>query len=91
MPHDDEPVFKRSRWGTNRYYYNPQNPVGLALIVLSLLFAGTMMILMTNRAGPFKPPAPTPLPSYTYSWPPPRSETPAAWPAPPSPISTPAP
>ncbi|MFD5409235.1 hypothetical protein OG749_41155 [Streptomyces nojiriensis] len=60
MPHDDEPVFKRSRWGTNRYYYNPANPVGLALIVISLVFAATMLILMSNRAGPFAPePAPT--------------------------------
>ncbi|PWK71311.1 hypothetical protein BCL76_104417 [Streptomyces sp. CG 926] len=52
---DDEPVFKRSKWGTNRYYYNPANPVGLALIVISLVFVVTMLILMTHRAGPFAP------------------------------------
>ncbi|WP_371591748.1 hypothetical protein [Streptomyces virginiae] len=72
MHHDDEPVFKRSKWGTNRYYYNPRNPVGLALIVITLLFVGTMMILMANRAGPFAaPPAPktwTP-PAYEQPWP----------------------
>lgn len=83
MDHDDEPVFKRSKWGTNRYYYNPDNPIGLALIVISLLFAATMMILMSNRAGPFKP-APTPPPwtppPYTHSWPP--SSTSAPVPAP---------
>ncbi|PWK65145.1 hypothetical protein BCL76_113132 [Streptomyces sp. CG 926] len=72
MQRDNEPVFRRSKWGTNRYYYNPRNPVGLALIVITLLFVGTMMILMANRAGPFKPaPAPAPLspPPYDYSRP----------------------
>lgn len=73
---DHEPVFKRSKWGANRYYYNPRNPVGLTLIVLSLLFAGTMLILMANRAGPFAPPksppksTPWPQQSYDHSWPP---------------------
>ncbi|MFF9687512.1 hypothetical protein [Streptomyces sp. NPDC014623] len=37
---DDEPVFIRSRRGTTRYVYHPNNPVGLALIIGSLLFAG---------------------------------------------------
>ncbi|MFJ3702980.1 MULTISPECIES: hypothetical protein [unclassified Streptomyces] len=37
--HDDEPVFRRSEWGTTRYVYNPRNPIGLALIIGSLLFA----------------------------------------------------
>ncbi|KOV18961.1 hypothetical protein ADK90_19060 [Streptomyces sp. XY413] len=59
--HDDEPVFKRSKWGTNRYYYNPRNPVGLALTVITVLVVGTMLILMANRAGPFEPP-PAPAP-----------------------------
>ncbi|MFD9081858.1 hypothetical protein ACFQ7B_06555 [Streptomyces erythrochromogenes] len=91
----DEPVLKRSKWGTNRYYYNPRNPVGLALIVVTLLFVGTMMILMTNRAGPFEPaPAPThtpwtpapyehPRPSLSSSatpWPPVPSATAPAGP-----------
>ncbi|MFD9047908.1 hypothetical protein [Streptomyces zaomyceticus] len=73
MHHNDEPVFKRSKWGTNRYYYNPRNPVGLALIVITLIFVGTMMILMANRAGPFSaPPAPEPWnpPAYEQPWPP---------------------
>lgn len=73
MRHDDEPVLKRSKWGTNHYYYNPENPVGLALIVITLLFVGTMLILMANRAGPFAhPPAPKPWnpPAYEPSWPP---------------------
>jgi hypothetical protein len=34
---NDEPVFTRSKWGTNRYVYNANNPVGLALTVISLL------------------------------------------------------
>ncbi|GLW04110.1 hypothetical protein ACGFYF_07005 [Streptomyces lavendulae] len=78
MNDDDEPVFKRSKWGTNRYYYNPRNPLGLTLIVISLLFAGTALILMANRAGPFRPPhdpAPWSPPPFDYSWPP-RSRPP---------------
>ncbi|MFI7178923.1 hypothetical protein [Streptomyces spororaveus] len=91
MNYDREPVFKRSKWGTQRYYYNPRNPIGLTLIIVSLLFAGTMMLLMANRAGPFAPePAPTwSPPRYEYSWPPPAS-TPTPWPAP-QPTSTPVP
>ncbi|SDL02448.1 hypothetical protein [Streptomyces indicus] len=38
-----EPVFIRSRWGTSRYVYNHRNPVGVALIIGSLLFAGIML------------------------------------------------
>ncbi|MCC3774959.1 hypothetical protein [Streptomyces sp. UNOB3_S3] len=36
---DTDRIFVRSRLGPNRYVYNPENPVGLALIVGSLLFA----------------------------------------------------
>ncbi|MEW2138900.1 hypothetical protein AB0892_20275 [Streptomyces sp. NPDC005409] len=71
MHHDDEPVFKRSKWGTNHYYYNPRNPVGRALIVITVLFVGTMLILMANRAGPFAPPParePWNAPAYEDSW-----------------------
>ncbi|MBN0044191.1 hypothetical protein JS756_08730 [Streptomyces actuosus] len=50
---DDEPVFRRSRWGTNRYEYNPDNPVGCTLIVLTVVFVAVMMLLMVNHAGPF--------------------------------------
>lgn len=80
MRYDDEPVFKRSKWGTNRYSYNPRNPVGLALIIITLLFVGTMMILMANRVGPVKP-APAPAP-----WSPPPSDysRPSPWSSPPS-------
>ncbi|MEU9125496.1 hypothetical protein AB0C96_37670 [Streptomyces sp. NPDC048506] len=75
MENDDEPVFKRSTWGTNRYVYNPNNPVGLALIVISLIFAVMMMVLMQKHAGPFAPP-PDPTP-----WsPPPLDDEP--WPTP---------
>ncbi|ATW52255.1 hypothetical protein [Streptomyces peucetius] len=46
---EHEPVFVRSTWGTNRYVYNPNNPAGLALIVLSLLFAaGAMYSLQSS-------------------------------------------
>ncbi|MET9883277.1 hypothetical protein ABZZ20_08975 [Streptomyces sp. NPDC006430] len=86
MRYDDEPVFKRSKWGTNRYYYNPNNPIGLALIVIALVFTATMMTLMANRAGPFKTEPATPSwspPPHTYSWPPPSS-TPTPWPTPPA-------
>ena len=59
---DDEPVFKRSKWGTNRYVYNARNPMGFALIVLSLVFAGGALLLMHLHAGPFAPPSgPTPV------------------------------
>lgn len=40
---DHEPVFLRSEWGTNRYVYNHRNPVGRALIVLSLLFVAGLV------------------------------------------------
>lgn len=70
----DEPVFKKSKWGTSRYVYNARNPIGLALIVATGVFAIVMLVLMENRAGPFAPPAPSP------TWNPPRSQDP--WPFP---------
>ncbi|WP_432039637.1 hypothetical protein [Streptomyces cucumeris] len=91
QPDDDyEPVFKKSKWGTSRYTYNPANPVGMALIILSLVFAGVMMFLMEERKGPFEPPEQTPWsPSIeenpTFSWE--RSTPPTTSPAP-SPSST---
>ncbi|MEU9861944.1 hypothetical protein AB0D99_13770 [Streptomyces sp. NPDC047971] len=54
---DDEPVFKKSTWGTSRYVYNANNPLGLALIIASVGFALLMLVLMENQAGPFEPPA----------------------------------
>ncbi|MFF4095162.1 hypothetical protein ACFYYY_15210 [Streptomyces sp. NPDC001834] len=60
MSRDDEPVFIRSMWGTSRYVYNYQNPVGRALIVIALLVTAVMTVLMAKRAGPFAPPEPMP-------------------------------
>ncbi|MBQ0830858.1 hypothetical protein [Streptomyces tagetis] len=65
---ENEPVFKRSKWGTTRYAYNPRNPVGFALIVVTLVVVGVVMLLMVFRAGPFavhERPAPTPTPLST--------------------------
>ena len=56
---DDEPVFKRSKWGTNDYVYNWRNPVGLALIIFSVLLVVVALILMKKQMGPFAPPEPT--------------------------------
>ncbi|MEW9517388.1 hypothetical protein [Streptomyces tubercidicus] len=77
MPqHDDddyEPVFKKSNWGTNRYVYNPNNPVGVVLIILSVVFALVMMFMMKEQKGPFEPPKETPWSPQiddnpTYPW-----------------------
>jgi len=58
---EDEPVFRRSKWGTSNYEYNPRNPVGCALTVISVLVAGVVMLLMYHHAGPFAHPSdPTP-------------------------------
>jgi hypothetical protein len=43
---DADRIFIRSTWGTNRYVYNPHNPVGRALIIGSLLFAVGGMYLL---------------------------------------------
>ncbi|MFG3497230.1 hypothetical protein [Streptomyces sp. NPDC047928] len=48
--HHDEPVFVRSNWGTNRYVYNTRNPVGLALTVGALLFAGGGMYTLHDSS-----------------------------------------
>lgn len=81
MSDEDEPVLKRSKWGTNRYSYNPRNPVGLVLLVVSVVFAGGMLLLMANRAGPFAPPAepgrsPSDHGTPAYDWPSPVTEPP---------------
>ncbi|MEU0371034.1 hypothetical protein ABZ070_12370 [Streptomyces sp. NPDC006283] len=49
--HDAEPVFVRSKWGTSRYVYNANNPVGMALIVGSLLFAAASMYLLHDESS----------------------------------------
>ncbi|MFH8712690.1 hypothetical protein OHB11_33505 [Streptomyces zaomyceticus] len=71
---DHEPVFKKSKWGTNRYVYNADNPIGLTLIIATSVLTIVMLLLMHNRAGPFAPPAPSP------TWSPPPSQDP--WPFP---------
>ncbi|MFM9373472.1 hypothetical protein [Streptomyces sp. Da 82-17] len=80
---DHEPVFKKSRWGTNRYVYNLNNPVGLALAIGSVLFAGVMMLMMETRSGPFEPPKETPwsppvedYPTYDFGPAPDASKSP---------------
>ncbi|UQA94030.1 hypothetical protein [Streptomyces halobius] len=40
----------RSRWGTTRYVYHHRNPVGLALIVLTLVFAGVVLYGMSSSS-----------------------------------------
>ncbi|MET9774687.1 hypothetical protein ABZ023_10550 [Streptomyces sp. NPDC006367] len=75
MYFDDEPMLRRSKWGTSRYTYNPRNPVGFALIVISLVLGGTMMLLMHFRAGPFaspeeRTPAPVSTPDHPRFLPP---------------------
>ncbi|MEU9126155.1 hypothetical protein AB0C96_41205 [Streptomyces sp. NPDC048506] len=48
---DADRIFVRSRWGTNRYVYNPHNPIGCALVVGSLLFAAGGMYLLKHDPG----------------------------------------
>ncbi|MEU5834450.1 hypothetical protein ABZ820_12370 [Streptomyces diacarni] len=96
---DDEPVFKKSNWGTNRYVYNANNPIGLTLIILSVVVTLVVMFLMNERKGPFAPPKETPWsPSIdddpTYQWDSddettPPSETPESTPPPPTPTDVP--
>ncbi|MFJ9823563.1 hypothetical protein ACIRSU_04200 [Streptomyces sp. NPDC101160] len=57
--HAHEPVFKKSKWGTNRYTYNPDNPIGLALIIGTVLFAVLVLGTMEHRGTPSEP-GPTP-------------------------------
>lgn len=66
---DYEPVFKKSNWGTGRYIYNPDNPLGMGLIILSAVSVLVMMFLMQERKGPFEPPKETP-------WSPPADHNP---------------
>ncbi|WP_282695949.1 hypothetical protein [Streptomyces sp. CC208A] len=84
MSHDDEPVFRKSPWGTSRYTYNPRNPVGLGLIIAGSAFAIVMMVMMQNRTGPFAPPSEKPWnpPTSTYEPPAYTYEPPTDAPAP---------
>lgn len=66
---DDEPVFKRTRWGTNHYELNPGNPIGLVLIVVILVLLVVMAYLMGNHIGPFGYPKHAPTPTEQgYVW-----------------------
>ncbi|MEU4931077.1 hypothetical protein AB0G54_32010 [Streptomyces yokosukanensis] len=79
---DNEPVFKRSKWGMNRYEYNPRNPVGFALIVVAIGFAVVMLFLMHNHAGPFAPPDTSWSPAPDMSrWAPPAEDPPGITPS----------
>ncbi|TXS56563.1 hypothetical protein [Streptomyces sp. t39] len=49
----NEPVLKRSRWGTNRYVYNADNPLGMVLIVLSVVVTVIVLVMLQTRSGPF--------------------------------------
>ncbi|MEW2633878.1 hypothetical protein AB0903_20030 [Streptomyces sp. NPDC048389] len=49
--HGSEPVFVRSKWGTSRYVYNPNSPVGMALIVGSLLFAAVGLFSLHDSSS----------------------------------------
>ncbi|MGC0416175.1 hypothetical protein [Embleya sp. AB8] len=78
MPNDDEPVFKRSRWGVHRYEYNVRNPIGLTLTVLTLIAAGVLLLLMHNHAGPFATPDPPRwTPPAVTQWDPPIGSLPS--------------
>ncbi|WTW98955.1 hypothetical protein OG216_38950 [Streptomycetaceae bacterium NBC_01309] len=66
---DGEPVFKRSKWGTNRYVYNADNRLGLALIVLSSVVGLVAMLMLATKSGPYAiddEPATRPSPTSTY-------------------------
>lgn len=66
---DDEPVFTRSKWGSNRYVYNANNRLGLALIVLSSVVGLVAMLMPATKSGPFAvddEPATRPSPTPTY-------------------------
>ncbi|MEU8135993.1 hypothetical protein [Streptodolium elevatio] len=64
---DHEPVFKRSKWGSNRYVHNHPGPVGMALIVSMLIGVSVVMVTPATRTGPFT------VPDDSYS--PPRPTT----------------
>lgn len=76
---DDEPVFKRSKWGTNRYEYNPANPVGAVLIGLTVILGAVFVYLVGNHIGPFALPSDsrdrTPAPTESHwTWEPPPTD-----------------
>ncbi|MFF0433613.1 hypothetical protein ACFYU9_15450 [Streptomyces sp. NPDC004327] len=64
---DYEPVFKKSKWGTNRYTYNPDNPIGLALIIGSVVLAVVVLGTLDHGGGRPEPGPTHPTPSYTFT------------------------
>ncbi|WP_173098416.1 hypothetical protein [Actinomadura verrucosospora] len=59
---DREPVFRRRSAG--RYEYNPRNPVGAALIVVTVIAVIVGLLMMAGHTGPFAPAQPsTPVPT----------------------------
>ncbi|WP_345676436.1 hypothetical protein [Yinghuangia aomiensis] len=63
---DDEPVFKKQKWGEPRYAYNPRNPVGMFLIVVSLVVAVVVLVSMRHKSPTESKPY-APYPSTDYS------------------------
>lgn len=63
---DDEPVFKKQKWGNPRYAYNPRNPVGMFLIVASLVVGVVVLVSMTSKSPTESKPY-APYPSTDYS------------------------
>lgn len=63
---DDEPIFKKQRWGNPRYTYNPRNPVGMFLIVFSLVVGVVMLVSLSHKSPPKSKPY-APYPSTDYS------------------------
>ncbi|MGA4538460.1 hypothetical protein ACPA54_00530 [Uniformispora flossi] len=68
MPYfdDDEPVFKKQKWGNPRYVYNPRNPVGMFLIVVSLVVVVVGLVSLSNKSPTESKPY-APYPSTDYS------------------------
>ncbi|NUP31433.1 MAG: hypothetical protein HOU01_06910 [Streptomycetaceae bacterium] len=63
---DDEPVFKKQKWGNPRYAYNPRNPVGMFLIIVSLVVAVVVLVPLSNKSPTESKPY-APYPSTDYS------------------------
>ncbi|WP_433475971.1 hypothetical protein ACQPZP_02395 [Spirillospora sp. CA-142024] len=45
----DEPIFVRSRWGTNHYVFNWRNPIGRFLIVATLIAAAAALVWLYSN------------------------------------------
>jgi hypothetical protein len=47
---DDEDIFVRGKWAPHRYQYNPHNPIGLALIIGTLLMVLVSIYLLRRSS-----------------------------------------